>query len=113
VENFGADKVASLASKGVAYPSRGSLGRWCKAKFPERNYDLLYAEVGTYPIFKVVKALRAENRAYFYTQRDDPTFQWTHNQLVETFTPKDPSWREAAVSQGIDIVRRALLVFCQ
>ncbi len=107
-EKFGADKVESIDPAGNAYEIRGGLGTWCEAKFPQCHYNFLTAEFGTYPIIPVVEALRAENRAHFWGQADDSACQWARGRLVEVFAPADKNWRDFVVSQGVDLVQRAI-----
>lgn len=63
--NFG-NNVESITASGTAYTIRGGFGTWCKAKFPECNYNFLTAEFGTYSMIQVIAALRAENRVHFW-----------------------------------------------
>jgi len=110
VENFGADVVETNSWRpgGSAYITRGTLGSWCKAKFPQCNYDFLTAEFGTYNMLRVLEALRAENRAYWWGQQDQPSSRWAKKRLLEVFAPTDRVWRETVVSQGLDLVQRAI-----
>jgi hypothetical protein len=110
IGEFGADVVEAYQPRGAAYISRGSLGSWCQAMFPKVNYNFLTAEFGTYPIIKVVEALRAENRAHFFSPPLHPSREWTFQQLVEVFAPADPRWRDAVVSAGLDLIQRAIQV---
>ncbi len=107
-EKFGADVVESLEPKGTAYSIRGGLGKWCQAKFPQCNYNFLTAEFGTYSLLKGIEALRAENRAHFWGQPDDPDCDSARKRLVEFCAPADNLWREAVVSLGLDLVQRAI-----
>ncbi|WP_017654613.1 DUF2817 domain-containing protein [Fortiea contorta] len=107
-ENFGHQIVTPDKLKGNAYKIRGGLGSWCQAMFPQCNYHFLTAEFGTYPVLQVVEALRAENRAHFFAPPHHPSPEWTRQRLVEVFVPADLAWREAVVSQGLDLVARAI-----
>ena len=110
-EKFGADVVENLEHlnpKATAYPIRGGLGKWCQAKFPECNYNFLTAEFGTYPILRGIKVTRAENQAHFWGQPKDPSCVWARQQLMEFSAPADPAWRSSVVSQGLDLVQRAI-----
>lgn len=108
VEKFGADKVKTINQARDAYEIRGGLGKWCEAKFPQCNYNFLTAEFGTYPILAVIEALRAENRAYFWGKVDDAVCEWARRRLIEVFAPADKNWRQSVVSQGVDLVQRAI-----
>ncbi|MBD2435314.1 DUF2817 domain-containing protein [Nostoc sp. FACHB-110] len=108
-QQFGADVVEPY-QPGKMYKIRGSLGNWCKAMFPQCQYRFLTAEFGTYPVIQVVQALRAENCAYFYTPPDHPTREWARQRLQEVFAPADVAWRNAVVSQGLDLIEQAIEV---
>jgi hypothetical protein len=107
-EKFGADVVETFKPRGNAYKIRGGLGMWCQTKFPQCNYNFLLAEFGTYPIIQVVEALRAENRAHFWGQPNNPSCKWARKRLVEVFAPAAEGWRNSVVSQGLSVVRRAI-----
>ncbi|MGK7917571.1 MAG: M14 family metallopeptidase [Prochloraceae cyanobacterium] len=107
-EKFGADMVEIIDPKGTAYSIRGGLGKWCQAKFPQCNYNFLTAEFGTYSSLRGIKVLRAENRAHFWGQTQDASCEWTGQQLMEFAAPAAPAWRSSVVSQGLDLVQRAI-----
>lgn len=109
-EKFGADVVEAYKARKVTYIFRGGLGSWCKAKFPQCNYRFLTAEFGTYRVIQVVEALRAENRAHFFSPPNHSSRDWTRQRLMEVFAPADRGWRDAVVSQGLDLVERAIAV---
>jgi hypothetical protein len=104
---FGAEIIEPSSSEGVSYQIRGGLGAWCQNLLPQCRYDLLTAEFGTYSIIKVLKALRAENRAYWWA-KPDHCYEWTKHRLGEMFTPKSQTWREKCLTQGLDICEQAL-----
>ena len=104
---FGAETIEPPNSEGVSYQIRGGLGTWCQDLLPECRYDLLTAEFGTYSTIQVLKALRAENRAYWWG-KSDHSYEWTKHRLVEMFAPKSQIWREQCLAQGLDICERAL-----
>jgi hypothetical protein len=106
---FGAKVVHSDPVDSIAYQARGDLAAWCRATFPDRTYDLLCAEFGTYPPLRVLAALRAENQAHYWGGPDDPMTRRAKLQLLETFVPASPSWRALAVTQAREIVRRAIV----
>jgi hypothetical protein len=106
-QHFGADKVAVSRRNGSVYDTRGSLGRWCQASFPERNYIFACAEFGTYAPLRVVEALRAENQSHHWGTPNAPSTRRAKERLREVFAPSDPSWRNVTVSQAVDVVRTA------
>jgi hypothetical protein len=106
-QRFGAETIESSSSEGVSYQIRGGLGAWCQNLLPKCRYELLTAEFGTYSIIQVLKALRAENRAYWWG-KSDHSCEWSKHHLVEMFAPKSQVWREKCLTQGLDICEQAL-----
>ena len=102
-EYFDRDKIVTIDSKASVYQPRGSLGNWCKSVFPDLTYDFLLAEFGTYSMLRVLKALRAENRAHLWGKVADRSYQDAKQELLEVFIPKSPKWRKLVVNQGIDL----------
>ncbi|MDR3634194.1 MAG: DUF2817 domain-containing protein [Isosphaeraceae bacterium] len=108
VETFGEDAIQVSSSTGISYTTRGDLGPWCQATFPECHYDYVCAEFGTYSPLTVVSALRWENQAHHW---GDPGDAATHNAkawLKEVFVPADTDWRATTLAEGVALVRRAL-----
>ena len=85
-KRFGEETIEPHSTEGVSYPIRGGLKTWCQALLPKCRYDLLTAEFGTYSTIQVLKALRAENRAYWWG-KSCQSYEWTKYQLVEMFAP--------------------------
>jgi hypothetical protein len=105
---FGADVVHSDPKQSIAYHTPGDLAAWCRAAFPDRFYDLLCAEFGTYRPLRVLAALRAENQAHFWARPDDPITRRAKQQLLEAFVPATRWWRARAVAQGVELVGRGI-----
>jgi hypothetical protein len=93
---------------GIAYQTRGDLGAWCRSAFPDRDYDLLCAEFGTYPPVRVLEALRAENQAHFWCRPGDAATARARRGLLDVFVPASPSWRGHVVAQGLEIIGRGI-----
>jgi hypothetical protein len=106
-ERFGEDKVQPWDTGGVSYAIRGGLGTWCKATFPGTAYDVLVAEFGTYPVMRVITALRRENQAHQWGGPDHPATRWAKEVLRETFAPGERRWRDQVVERGVAIVDQA------
>jgi Protein of unknown function (DUF2817) len=106
VQQFGVDKIEAFSSEVTAYQIRGGLGVWCQALMPQCRYDFLTAEFGTYSVIQVFKALRAENRAYWWAKQKKIT-SWTKPQLVEMFSPINHKWREKCITEGVVICKQA------
>jgi predicted deacylase len=104
-KQFGAENIEAKQStdtKSTSYPIRGGLGAWCKATLSDRRYDFFTAEFGTYSAARVLQALRAENRAYWWQQPRS-----SHRQFQDTFVPPSLQWRESCLRQALDICRRS------
>ena len=105
---FGADFVeAPSTGEGTAYDSSGSLGQWCLSVFPDLNYRYVLAEFGTYGVIRVLSALRAENRAHFYCQPNDPRQATAKANLMECFCPASKSWRTAILQKALTVFQQA------
>jgi hypothetical protein len=105
---FGAKVVHSDPRESIAFQVRGDFASWCRAMFPERSYDLLCAEFGTYPPLHVLGALRAENQAHFWAEAHQPITRWAKGRLLEAFVPASCSWRAKTVMQSLELVRRGV-----
>ena len=91
----------------LAYPTRGDIGTWCRSLFPDRGYDYVCAEFGTYPPLRMIAALRAENQAHHGLSPDDPASLRAKRRLKEVFAPSDPAWRGKTVSEALDLLDQA------
>jgi len=101
-------EVIESPDSGTAYPIRGGLEDWCQNQFPERQYDLLTAEFGTYPSIQVVEALRSENQAHWW---GNSTHQhWTKQRIKEVFAPADPQWRSQVLAKAVALIQQAVQV---
>ncbi|WP_310490036.1 hypothetical protein [Chamaesiphon sp. VAR_69_metabat_338] len=55
-------QLLTLDAEDRIYQPRGTFDRWCQAACADLTDDFMLAEFGTYPMLRVLKALRAENR---------------------------------------------------
>lgn len=104
---FPANTIESFDPEGVSYQIRGGLGAWCQSLLSNCDYDLVTAEFGTYSTIQVLKALRAENRAYWWSDSHEK-YEWAKEQLMEMFSPSSRKWRDHCVTQGLNICKQAL-----
>ncbi len=107
-EIFGPERVQALDPGAVLYVINGVLADWCVALNPGVMYDGVLAEFGTYPVLKVISALRAENRATHWCPPGDPRIDVARERLREIFAPADSGWRDDVVEKGLGIIDRAL-----
>lgn len=105
---FGADVVEPWDPKGVSYEIRGGLGRWCKAMFPNADYDVLTCEFGTVSILRVIDALRLENQTFHHAPPGHPSLDRARKAMMEAFVPSDGRWRNQVVQRGLAVVERAV-----
>ena len=102
---FGEKSVeATVDVAGTAYKTSGDMGAWLANKFAHINYRFVTAEFGVYSIFRVLAALRAENRAYHFGRPGDRSYQRAKAELLECFCPHDTTWRETVVRRALQIV---------
>jgi hypothetical protein len=100
---FSHEQMLPLDADDLVYQPRGTLGRWCQASCPDLTYDFLLAEFGTHSMVRVLKALRAENRAHWWGQPADRSYQWAKRELLEAFVPSSQSWRNMVLEAGVDL----------
>jgi len=108
-EHFGEKKVQALDPSQVLYEIRGVLGKWCEGLFPDVEYHCMLAEFGTYNVFKVLKALRNENRATHWAEENDPRREAAKKEIMEAFAPASPSWRHSVVEGALGVVKEGLV----
>jgi Protein of unknown function (DUF2817) len=97
------EHLLALEPEERVYQPQGTLGRWCQTEFADLTYDFLLAEFGTYPLLRVLKALRAENRAHWWGNAGSKTDDWTKQELLEVFVPKSDRWQQLTIDRGVDL----------
>ncbi len=90
------------------YRAHGSLGRWYHDAIRDTRFLYLCAEFGTYNPVRVLSALRLENQAHHWTTGDSVHYQRGKRHLLETFAPKSQRWRDQSITNGLDLIRRAV-----
>ncbi len=104
-ETFGPECVEPFSqTDGTAYRVSGSFDEWMQNHFSARDYRFAGAEFGTYGVIRVLAALRAENRAHYYSPKGSPSFQRAKKELLECFCPNDPAWRRKVVESALGII---------
>jgi hypothetical protein len=106
---FGEGVVEALGGK-TAYRARGGMLAFFRDHLPGRQYHGVTAEFGTYSPLRVLGALRAENRAHFFDERDSRAYRWAKQQLLEAFCPAHRAWRRAVVDKGVALIEQAFKV---
>ena len=102
------NRLLTVDADDLVYQPHGTFGRWCQAEFTDLAYDFLLAEFGTYPMLRVLKALRAENRAHWWGKVADKSYQRTKQELLEVFVPSSPQWRKITLDRGLDLCLRGI-----
>lgn len=89
----------------AAYVARGSMGGLLPQVLPAARLDFVLQEFGTYRSFKVLRALREENRWHHYGRAtlDHPA----KRALLEALCPASPAWRRRVVEHGMRLLRAA------
>ena len=112
-DTFGSEVVeAGSGGGGTAYEASGTLGGWAVTHLGDTRYRFVCAEVGTYPIVRVLGSLRAENRVHFFGQPSSRAHRRAKAELLECFCPQSDRWREPVVEQGLAIIDRAVRSQC-
>lgn len=96
-------------AQGTAYTTSGVLGEWLGEQLTGRDYRFANAEFGTYPVMRMLKALRQENRAHFFADPNSKAYAQAKAELTECFCPRDPKWRTQVLSQGLQLIEQALV----
>ena len=108
-DTFGSEVVEPLATAdGTAYDASGTLGGWATRHVAGTRYRFVGAEFGTYPIVRVLGALRAENRVHFFGRPGTGAHHRAKAELLECFCPRSDRWREPVVEQGLTVIDRAV-----
>ena len=104
---FGEKSVeATVDAAGTAYKTSGDMGAWLAHKFAHISYRFATAEFGVYSIFRVLAALRAENRAYHYGRPGNRSYRRAKTELLECFCPHDTRWRETVLRRALQIINQ-------
>lgn len=94
------------APETLAYPVSGLLGDGLRSLLSDRDYRFAVAEFGTYSSLRVLKALRNENRAHFYSLPNSPESNRAKAELLECFCPASDKWRRQVITHGISLLEQ-------
>lgn len=103
---LGRPLVDAASEEATSYIVRGGLASGMRRVLTGVAVHALVQEFGTYPVLRVISALRQENRAHFYDRSSacHPSKQ----ALLSALRPEDPHWRAAVVSHGVSVARTGL-----
>jgi hypothetical protein len=105
---YGPNSFEGPETAGVAYDTRGGLGRWCTSQSLAANYLYACAEFGTYGPVKMLAGLRAENQAHHWTAATSSVADRAKRRLSDLFCPPDLNWRSHVLEQGVMLVERTI-----
>jgi len=108
IDWYGPHGFEASDSRTIAYDSRGSLGRWCRATNPERDYLYACAEFGTFGPVAVLGGLRAENRVHHWSKSSSATVERTKQRLAELFCPSSPRWRQQVLEGARMLIAQSI-----
>lgn len=105
---FGPNSFEAFDANGVAYETRGGIGRWCVGEKMVPEYVFACAEFGTYPPVRVLAGLRQENQAHHWGQPNNRSTRQVKTWLKELFCPASPKWQQQVLAEGYKIVNQAI-----
>lgn len=100
-------RVVSVSEDG-AYAARGVMGSWLGRHADGRRYRFACVEIGTYSSLRVLRALRAENRAHRFSAAGSCPHERAQRELVECFCPGSQRWRGAARRRALETIGQAI-----
>jgi hypothetical protein len=103
MSNAFGDRLELLNPGGIAYCPKGAHHEMYYRSFPDAEVCFASQEFGTYNSWRVLAALRAENRAHHYGARPG-----VREELVEVFNPSSEEWRRAVLTRGKEVIEQAL-----
>lgn len=99
IEHLGSDR-------GIAYKTKGDFGQYVLSISGTTDYHFFFAEFGTYSGIRVLKALRTENQAFFFSSQPSVR-ERARAELLERFCPRSPVWRQSVANQGLKLLQAA------
>ncbi|MGD8476387.1 MAG: DUF2817 domain-containing protein, partial [Burkholderiales bacterium] len=89
-----------------AYDIRGMLSEIFPMLDPTPDWSFVLQEFGTYPILKVLNALRLEN--YWHHKGDSGPGHRASQHLKEMLAPSNRRWRNNVVARGVSLCRQVM-----
>lgn len=104
------DEVRSaLAGESLSTPLNGLLDGGIARALPAGcTFGMAFAEYGTHPLDRVMRALRADNWLHHHGDRADAVGRAIDAEMLEAFCPIDNRWREQTTRHGVGLVTQAL-----
>lgn len=98
--------VDAASDDPTSYVVRGGLASGIRRVLGETALHALVQEFGTYPVLRVMCALRQENRAHFHDASD--VHHPAKRALLSALRPNDDEWRMNVVARGVHAARAGL-----
>lgn len=99
---LGPMRMAAVDNGGSGYAIKGGLVNLYRQACRGARLVYLTVEFGTWPMLKVLHALREENRAYFHGS--GTRNHGAGKRLMRVLCPESERWRTCVVRSGVDLV---------
>jgi predicted deacylase len=100
---------SASAGESLSSPLHGVMDLGVERALPANcNLAIAFPEYGTYPTDRTLAAIRADNWLHQYGDLDDETGRRLKLDMLETFRPESPQWRDQVVGIGARLVDQAL-----
>lgn len=98
-------RITDTTTRKATYTVRGGLDSALPYLLPRARVDFLLQEIGTYPLLRVLHALREENRWHFHGRGS--VQHPAKSRAREALCPSALDWRRRAVALGAKLARAA------
>lgn len=99
---------SAASGESVSTPLNGLLDRGLRAALPAGcRFAFAYPEYGTWPIDRVMRAMRADNWLHAHGDPADETGRAIKREMLEAFRPADREWQRTVVAHGAGLVEQA------
>ncbi|NLD67950.1 MAG: DUF2817 domain-containing protein [Limnobacter sp.] len=106
---WGGQVHSSYSGDSVSTPVNGLLDLGlAQALPPGCRFAFAYAEYGTWPPERVLRAMRADNWLHHHGDRGDATGRAIESEMLEAFRPAAPDWAGAVVAHGASLVESSV-----
>jgi hypothetical protein len=103
---LGRPLIDAASGDPASYVVKGSLASGVHRTLPHVRLHAIVQELGSYPVLRVIAALRDENRCHFYGAGSARSH--AKQALADTLCPRDVRWREQAAMRGVSAARAGL-----
>ena len=106
---LGAELGKALITDAVehgAYEIRGMLSDVFAMLDPAPDWSFILQEFGTFPVLRVMNALRLEN--YWHHHGNAGPEHWSKQRLKHLLAPEDGDWRASVVDRGVSLCKRVM-----